>query len=252
MQVKILNPERTQEIFKSWGEFATTCYNTPKEFSEKVGRGCFNNSHFSGSRTEYIKFEITGIDRGVAEQAMRHEIGVRCQPFIENTYDENPENIIKNMQSFRYVDKDDFEYVTPNRILYNAEACRIYKNAMMEINKARKEIVKALLTEGVDSGVAVEEANYIIPRGATTALTIAFTPEALIHYMHKRLCKRAQYFHRVLALEMKKEVEKVIPDLAERLVPECEFLLWCPEGKKSCGAKPNREELEYLLNNRRD
>lgn len=248
MQVKLLNPEQVKDLYKNWGEFATTCYNTPKEYSEKVGKSCFGSGHFSGSRTEYIKFEITGVDRGVAEQAMRHEIGVRCQPYLEDTYDENPSNIVKNMQSFRYVDKNDFDYVVPYKIKNDREASKIYKDLMEVINIARKDIVTALVTNGVDSGRAIEDANYVIPRGATTSLTIAFTPEALIHYMHKRLCNRAQEFHRELAVLMKNEVGKVEPELAEKLVPECEYLLWCPEGKKSCGYHPTREELMRKLN----
>ena len=65
--------------------------------------------------------------------------------------------------------------------------------------------------------------------------------------MHKRLCSRAEDIIRQLAVEMKKEVIKILPNLESRLVPECQYLLWCPEGKKTCGAYPTKKELKELL-----
>ena len=66
--------------------------------------------------------------------------------------------------------------------------------------------------------------------------------------MHKRLCSRAEDIIRQLAVEMKKEVIKILPNLESRLVPECQYLLWCPENK-SCGAYPSRMQLKEILNN---
>ena len=109
MKVTLLNPKQVENIFKEWGSFACECYATPQEYAEKVGKSCYEDEHYSGSRTEYIKFKIEGIDRGIAEQIMRHEIGVRQYPIDENTYDENPNNIVKNLKSFRYVDMNDFK-----------------------------------------------------------------------------------------------------------------------------------------------
>ena len=65
IKVTLLNPEQIKNIFKEWGNFAATCYNTPSEFAEKVGNSCYEDEHYSGSRTEYIKFKIEGIDRGI-------------------------------------------------------------------------------------------------------------------------------------------------------------------------------------------
>ena len=46
---------------------------------------------------------------------------------------------------------------------------------------------------------------------------------------------------------MKKEVIKSLPNLESRLVTECQYLLFCPENKKSCGAYPKRKEVELLV-----
>ena len=243
IKVTLLNPEQIKNIFKEWGSFACECYATPQKYAEKVGNSCFESGHYSGSRTEYIKFRIEGIDRGVSEQIMRHEIGVRQNPIDEHTYDENPNNIIKNLKSFRYVDMNDFDYTTPITIDKIPEAKEEYDRINNEINKSRIKIKDILINNKVKEKQAIEDSNYILPRATNTTLTIGFTIEALIHYMHKRLCVRAQDLHRKVAIMMKEEVIKVLPQLEDRLVPQCEYLLWCPEGDMSCGIKPTRDEL---------
>jgi len=243
MKVTLLNPEQIKNVFKEWGSFACECYNTPQKYAEKVGNSCFESGHYSGSRTEYIKFRIEGIDRGISEQIMRHEIGVRQNPIDEHTYDENPNNIIKNLKSFRYVDMDNYEYTTPTTIDKISEAKEEYDRINNEINKSRIKIKNILINNKIKEKQAVEDANYILPRATNTTLTIGFTIEALIHYMHKRLCVRAQDLHRKVAMMMKNEVIKILPQLEDKLVPQCEYLLWCPEGDMSCGMKPTRDEL---------
>jgi len=243
LKVKLLNTEQLENIFKNWGIFACECYDTPQKYAEKVGNSCFDSEHYSGSRTEYIKFKIEGIDRGVMEQAMRHEIGVRQFPISEYTYDENPSNIVKNAKSFRYVDMNNFNYSTPTNIQEVSEAKREYEWLMETINTSRERIKQALINNDIDIREAVEDANYVLPRATNTSLCIAFTIEAFIHYLHKRLCTRTQEFHREMATLMKEEIIKVLPKAKDRLVPQCQYLLWCPEGKMCCGMMPTKEEL---------
>jgi thymidylate synthase (FAD) len=243
LKVTLLNPDELKNIFKEWGIFAATCYNTPEKFAEKVGNKCYQDEHYSGSRTEYIKFKIEGVDRGICEQAMRHEIGVRQFPIGEYTYDENPNNIVKNMKSFRYVDMKDFDYSTPITIQSFEDALNEYNDCINIIKIKRENIKNILINNGIKKEQAVEDANYLLPRATNTSLCIAFTLEALIHYMHKRLCTRSQLFHRQIAKMMRDEVIKVLPEVKDRLVPACEYLLWCPEGDKSCGRKSSKGEL---------
>jgi len=243
MKVTLLNPEQVKDIFNVWGEFAATCYNTPSEHAEKVGNSCYDDEHYSGSRTEYIKFKIEGIDRGIAEQVMRHEIGVRYNPVDEHTYDENPANIVKNLKSFRYVDMKDFEYTTPTSISQIGEAMHRYHALMDLINSERIMIKEILVEHGIPEKQAIEDANYVLPRATNTSLIIAFTIEAFIHFQHKRQCTRAQGFNQQLAHLMKNEVVAIVPKFANRLVPQCEYLLWCPEGNRCCGKMPTKEML---------
>lgn len=258
MKVSIINPEEVKNLFKNYGEFATTCYDTPKKYAEKVGKTCLESGHTSGSRCEYIKFEIE-CDRGTAEQIMRHEIGVRYDEIdkyaysdrIELIVDVNPTNIVKNMQSFRYVDKNEFTYVIPKNIQKSEKALALYQNLMSHIDTTRKLIREVLIEEGVKPEKAVEDANFVLPRATNLILTIGFTPEALIHFEHKRLCVRAQDEIHDVALKMKKCVEEINSEFAKELVPHCQYLLWCPEEEKSCGAYPTKNELKEMISNAR-
>lgn len=251
MKVELLNPEVLEKLYKNHGEFACTCYDTPKKYAERVGESCNDSGHMSGSRCEYIKFKIEG-DRGTLEQMMRHEIGVRYDEIdkyaysdrIELVVDVNPTNIVKNMQSFRYVDKNEFTYVIPKNIQKFDDVFSLYEDTMKIIDINRKQIRDMLVEHGVEYKKAVEDANFVLPRATNLTLTIGFTPEAIIQFMFKRLCTRAQDEIREIAIEMKKKVAEVNPKFAKELVPHCQYLMWCPEKKDSCNAYPSREELK--------
>lgn len=255
MNVTLLNPDVLKNLYKNHGEFACECYDTPKKYAERVGKSCEESGHMSGSRCEYIKFEIEG-DRGTMEQTMRSEIGVRYNPeekyyymdMIEAIPRVSPDEIVKNMASFRYIDKNNFTYVTPRNIEKYPQALAFYQNCMSNIDTTRRLIKEILIENGVDPHKAVEDANFVLPRATNTKLTIGFTPEALITFMHKRLCSRAQDEIHDIAIAMRKAVSEVNPEFAKELMPHCQYLLWCPEGKKSCGAYPTREELKKIIN----
>ena len=255
MNVTLLNPDVLKNLYKNHGEFACECYDTQKKYAERVGKSCEESGHMSGSRCEYIKFEIEG-DRGTLEQTMRSEIGVRYNPeekyyymdMIEAIPRVSPDEIVKNMASFRYIDKNNFTYVTPRNIEKYPQALPFYQNCMSNIDTTRRLIKEILIENGVDPHKAVEDANFVLPRATNTKLTIGFTPEALITFMHKRLCSRSQDEIHDIAIAMKKAVSEVNPEFAKELMPHCQYLLWCPEGKKSCGAYPTREELKKIIN----
>jgi thymidylate synthase (FAD) len=259
MNVEIINPEVLINLYKNHGVFACTCYGTPEEYADRVGKSCQKDGHMSGSRCEYIKFRITGLDRGTAEQCLRHEIGTDVPFEYQDNYsfadyselviDENPTHIVKNMASFRYIDKAGFEYSTPKTIQNSDAANNIYRATMEYINNSREQIKTALINDGVKEENAVQDANFVLPRATETEFVIGLTPEALIHFCHKRLCTRAQEFIREVALQMKAEVKKYSTKFAKELVPQCQHLLWCPEGKRCCGIAPTKDKLKEKINN---
>lgn len=257
MKVELINPQVVKDLYKNHGQFACVCYDTPEKYAERVGKSCQADGHMSGSRCEYIKFRISDVDRGTAEQSLRHEIGTFVPWEMQDNYtytdmmdmvrDVNPAHIVKNMASFRYIDKDGFSYETPITIQRSKRAKKLYDELMAEINEKRRQIKEALEESCVDPKRATQDANFVLPRATTTEFMIGFTPEALIHFMHKRLCTRSQEFIREMARQMRFAVEEHNPKFAQELVPQCEHLLWCPEGKRSCGMKPTKDTLKMFV-----
>ena len=254
MNVELLNKEQIKDLYKNHGLFACGCYATPDKYAEKVGKSCQNTGHMSGSRCEYFIFRVNDVDRGSAEQCLRHEVGVKFPIQDQDNYyfgdvlDINPSDIVKNMASFRYIDKEGFDYTIPKNIQNNSGALHFYKSLMNEIDLKRRTIKEMLEKGGVDPKKATEDANFVLPRATNSMFTIGLTPEALINFMHKRLCVRAQDEVRAVAIAMKKAVEEVLPEwAAKNLVPHCKYLLWCPEGHMSCGAAPTKEQLKEKI-----
>lgn len=257
MRVELINKEEIADLYKNHGIFACGCYNTPDKYADNVGKSCQDIGHLSGSRCEYFKFRIYDVDRGTAEQILRHEVGVKIPIEDQDNYyfgdvvDINPSNIVKNMASFRYIDKDGFTYTTPKNIEKYPESKRLYDEIMRSINVYRNAIKKSLEEDGVPPKKATEDANFVLPRATNSMLTIGFSPEALINFMHKRLCTRAQDEIRAVAIAMRNAVHEVLPEWTDKnLVPHCKYLMWCPEGKMGCGAAPTKEELKEKLNER--
>lgn len=230
MEVKIINPTETKELFKHWGEFSKKCYDTKNVSSEKIGKHCFKSGHFSGSRTRYIEFEITNCPRSIIDQAIRHEQGV-----------------VKNVQSTRYVDKNGFTYDIPVEIQDNDYLVHKYIKHMKCTSELYCEIQQYIINKGKSKERANEQARNVLPLGIYTDCAIGFTIEGLIHYINVRLCKRAEKEHQDLARAIRNAVLDLLPELKDSLVPQCEALLYCPENC-GCGRYPNKIETLKRLN----
>lgn len=229
IKVTLLNPEEVKNFIENHGKVACICYDTDEKHAKKVGKSCMIEGHMSGSRGDFFKFEIE-CPRFTADQIMRHEIGV-----------------FKNCQSQRYVDMDDnFSIYVPPKVMKNEKLLEQYIK-YEEMCKTRYKVNRAYFE---DLGVTGEEANDLmrtmLPIGVKTKLRIGFTLEALIHFMHKRLCTRADLPIRKVAELMKEEVLKAQPQYEKLLVPQCRALMYCPEGH-GCGAYPSREKVEELI-----
>lgn len=231
MNVELINKEEVKDLFKHWGEFAKVCYDTKTNTPEKIGIHCMNSGHFSGSRSRYFEFLITDVPRFCIDQAVRSEIGV-C----------------KNVQSFRYVDKNSFAYEIPKEILNNKELVIKYHNHMMNTINLYEDIQKYVYEKTGSKERANEQARYVLPMSTHSSFVIGFTLEALIHYCNVRLCTRTEDVHRKMAKMIKNAVLKQLPELRDDLVPNCKRFLYCPESH-SCGIAPTKEELKEKLKN---
>ena len=232
LKVEILNKEELKDFFKMYGMAAAVCYNTPEKFAVGVGKSCLKTKHMSPSRSRYITFRFEGISRACADQMARTAIGVSI-----------------SMQSGRYVKLgEDFSYHTPAPILKNEKAKKIYDEHMKLVSKNYQAICEALEEDGLKGEQVYECARGISPLNFHTKLVMSFTVEALQNFMNKRLCVCAQEEIRKVALAMKKEVIKYIPELESELVSVCVSKMYCPESpKRSCQAYPQKEELQNAL-----
>ena len=152
-----------------------------------------------------------------------------------------------NCQSQRYVDMDEnFSIFVPEKVMND----EVLKQAYQEYEDNCRLQYKAIRLMMVANKIKGEEANDLmrtmLPIGVECNLTMGFTVEALIHFMHKRLCKRADAPIRKVAQLMKEAVLAVEPRYKELLVPQCVDLMYCPE-KHSCGMYMSKEELKKMI-----
>lgn len=235
MKVELLNPTEIQMLFWNWGISSKVCYNTETDEPDKIGRGCMYSGHFSGSRGDFFKFYVTDVPRFTVDQASRHEIGV-----------------YKNVGSFRYIGEGSFAYEIPEEIKDNQELLDKYMKHMDDTAELYRDIQSYVLEKTGKKERANESARYVLPMSTHTAFVIGFTTEALIHFCQARLCVRAEDKIRELAMGMRDEALKAVPELKARLVPQCQWMFYCPEGKHSCGAYPTRKELKEIINERKN
>ena len=229
IKVELLNPEEVKNFIKNHGIFACQCYMTPEKYAERVGLSCLKEGHTSGSRADMFKFRITA-PRYCCDQVMRHAVGTAI-----------------NCQSQRYVDMDEnFSIYVPPQVM-DDEALREMYGFYEEECRDRYTILRE---EMIARGITGEQANDLmrtmLPIGVSCNLTMGFTIEALIHFMHKRLCKRADEPIRKVAQLMKQVVLEVEPRYKELFVPQCVSMMYCPE-KHGCGMYPSKDEVQKLI-----
>lgn len=199
-------------------EAACNCYNS-EPTGGKIMRACYNSGHHSVLEFCDFTFHIEGVSRALTHQLVRHRLASYAQ------------------RSQRYCGENGFEFVTPKSIYTNKEAWNRYGAIMRELKDAYEELQ--------DLGVPNEDARMLLPNACETVIEVKMNLRSLIHFMNERLCTRAQWEIRLLALEMKKCVLAVYPELAEFLVPKCEIHKkqpFCPE-HSTCGKHPRLKDI---------
>lgn len=102
-----------------------------------------------------------------------------------------------------------------------------------------------------------------LPQGATNDMDMAANAQALINISRKRLCNCASKETREAWKQVKEEVRKVDPVMADKMVPECIYRGFCPEFMNPCGyantekyqqdlkryRSTNYDESGHLINN---
>lgn len=218
--VKLLNPSEVKTFIEQHGAFAAVCYNTPKDKAIQVGKTCLKSDHLSGSRHLYFKFDIANVPRFLIDQLVRHEIGV-----------------VKNVQSLRYCNKaGKINIYCPPEIYRDPIEWNEFERTEEYLSTVINRLERVLPNTTKASATRIAEMERtLIPIGIESACSIALNLEALINLSHKRLCSRAELPIRHLVIQMTQAVIEAEPSYAEYLVPICDKMGYCPEGKMCCG-----------------
>lgn len=178
-------------------------------------------------------FGIEGISRACSHQLVRHRIASYSQ------------------KSQRYVNENEFEYITPPEIEQNIEAKKEFESVMHEITESYSKIVNLLneshkekfIADGMDEKSALskarklanEDARFILPNACETKIVVTMNVRSLFNFFRHRCCNRAQWEIRAVANEMLKLCLQTAPNIFKYAGPSCVAEGKCPEGKMTCG-----------------
>ncbi|MDR3178500.1 MAG: FAD-dependent thymidylate synthase [Oscillospiraceae bacterium] len=206
--------------------------NFNKENSEKFLNMLLELGHESPLEHASFTFAIENVSRALLAQITRHRIASF------------------SVQSQRYVNEDNFSYVVPPEIEKSLDAKEEFVKAMKECKEHYLKLSsilsnihkKNLIANGKSKSVAsetarkmaIEDARFVLPNACTTKMFCTFNARSLMNFFKRRLCNRAQWEIRNLAILMLKSVLKVAPILFSKIGPSCVFDNCC-EGKMSCG-----------------
>jgi thymidylate synthase (FAD) len=164
--------------------------------------------HLSPAEHANFTFAISGVSRALSHQLVRHRIASYSQ------------------KSQRYVDEQDFTYITPPSIAAKPEAEAVFQAQIALIQSAYRELAKM---------APREDARYLLPNATETQLVCTFNARSLYNFFRLRCCRRAQWEIRDLAYVIRDEVRQVAPLLFALAGPSCETEGICWEGEFSCG-----------------
>lgn len=235
MKVKLINKDMVKDFYKHWGLFAAKCYSSSPAFAERIGRSCHKTRHYSGSRSFYFVFEIEDCPRSTIDQLARHSIGT-----------------VMNIQSQRYTDSSQLGWYIPDIINKYPHLLEAWNNGFESDSADYQYIVSELeKLEGWTGEKAREVARGRVGMDIYSSGTFGFTIEAIEHLMHKRLCFRSQEAIRKLANLIKNELLEVLPELKNKLVPECVALGYCNENNMQCDVYkdifPTKDEFDEII-----
>ena len=167
------------------------------------------SGHLSALEHASYTFAIDGVSRALTHQLVRHRLA---------SY---------NQQSQRYVSyTEDPAFVVPPDV--NADPAR--REAFLAACGEAFLAYRAL----IDSGVAAEDARYLLPNAMETKIVVTMNVRELLHFFELRCCKRAQWEIRALALAMLDLVEPTAPYIFMDAGASCRRGP-CREGAMTCG-----------------
>jgi thymidylate synthase (FAD) len=192
----------------------------------KLVRGLVASGHHSALEHASFTFAIDGVSRACTHQLVRHRVA---------SY---------NQQSQRYVNFSAADsFVVPPSIAADAEAERVFLQAMDHARAAYDRLVELGLAEGRGKESVQEDARFVLPNAAETKIVVTMNARELRHFFQVRCCNRAQWEIRALAWQLRGTLKDIAPALFHRSGPGCLYGT-CPEGRMTCGNPYKAAEVD--------
>lgn len=206
---------------------AKLCY-SPSDIEGIISANTKKNQHFfldklmavehlSPAEHASFTFAIEGISRACSHQLVRHRLASYSQ------------------QSQRYVGEEQgFAYIMPPDIREKTDLKAQFVHLMEEALKSYRMLVENFVKQGKSVESAREDARFVLPNAVETKIVVTMNSRELLHFFRQRLCNRAQWEIRGMALAMLKLVKPVAPTVFRYAGPPC-MRGKCPEGPRTCG-----------------
>ena len=186
--------------------------NDQRDFLEKLTEV----GHMSPVEHASFTFIVEGISRACSHQLVRHRLASYSQ------------------QSQRYVGEEEFDYLIPPTISEDGELKSLFEGTMENIRNSYIILAQKLVEKGNSIESAREDARFVLPNATETKIMLTMNARELIHFFSQRLCNRAQWEIRSMALAMIKLVKPIAPTIFRNAGPPC-VRGKCPEGPRTCG-----------------
>lgn len=223
----IILSETTDEPIEMMGRFAGECWGAnTKDHEKNFNRGidCLKSGHGRVMEYPQVYLILDGWSARVLREVMRHNGG-------DPTY---------LQASTRYINYQDFSYVTPPAIEKNEKARVAYNDLMASMQATLKFLEQ-------ECGIKREDAGMVLPLGMTTKVVMRTNLRMLYDMAKVRKCTRAYWEFR----ELFKEIEEALciySDEWKYLIEDykifrrkCEWDGGCTE-TNSCGFMPKKKE----------
>lgn len=232
----IILSETTDEPLTLAGAMAGICWGAnTKDNKKNFNRGleCLRNGHGRTLEFPQIYMILDGWSARVIREFYTHIGG-------------SPTRL---QASTRYIDYNDFKYVTPMTIKNHEmtdpmmpTAEETYATVMENIGNAAEYLEK-------DLHIAREDVGMILPLGMETKVVVRTNLRNLMDMSRVRLCSRAYWEFRELfkaimdALSIYSDEWKYLVEEEKVFAPKCEYNFYCNE-EKSCGRKMPKSEFK--------
>lgn len=172
------------------GYAAGTCYGK-SDLSEKRVASCFKAGHMSVFEHATVTFKASGISRACSHQLVRHRLASFCQESQRYCKIDVDGDWFVKPPSFDAGEDDPTLTMERDEFFYGCmyDAARNYRNALA-------------------AGLKPEDARYLLPEAAKTAITVTMNARELFHFLDMRQSKAAQWEIRELANEVEHQLRK--------------------------------------------